>query len=436
MKKSNISGWGRHPFIEAELYRNTAFMNKMHDQQEDIDSVIAYGNGRSYGDSALNEQVVDMRNNNYLLGFDEENGVVHCQSGVLLSDLIDVFLPKGWFLGVSPGTKYVTVGGAIASDIHGKNHHVAGAFSNFVHSFRLLLPDGNVVSCSNTEHADLFQATCGGMGLTGIILDAHIQLVSVNSSYIDQKVIKTKNLQETFEAFERYKQYTYSVAWIDCLAKGKALGRSLLILGEHSLDGGIKPLSSPKLTVPMVLPTFTLNKWTIKAFNTLYYHKVRRKETNNTVPIGNYFYPLDVLNGWNKIYGKNGFTQYQFVLPLANSFEGLQEVLQKIAAFGKGSFLSVLKLFGKGNANYLSFPMEGYTLTLDFKIEPGLFDMLEELDKIILKHGGRIYLTKDVRVSKEVFEKGYPMIEEFRALRKKYGMDKMFQSLQSKRLGL
>lgn len=434
MKKLKLSAWGNYPKIDANIFSG----KERHISQfvSTAKDIIPFGNGRSYGDSALSESVVNMRKHNYFLDFDESTGTLHCQAGVLLSEIIDTFLPKGWFLNVSPGTKFVTVGGAIASDIHGKNHHVNGSFSSFVTDFRLMLPDGSIITCSQTENTELFKATCGGMGLTGVVLDARVVLKKVNSIYIDQTTIKTKNLDETFKAFEDYKDATYSVAWIDCLATGKNLGRCLLMVGEHSDDGDLNYKPTGKLNVPFNFPSFTLNKLTVKAFNTLYYNRVFKKISNQKITIDKFFYPLDAINNWNRIYGSNGFTQYQFVLPVDKSYEGLKQILSKIAASGKGSFLAVLKLFGKGNENYLSFPKEGYTLALDFKIEKGLFELLDELDKVVLDCGGRIYLTKDSRVDKNTFAAGYEKIDEFRRIRRQNNFTTTFSSLQSRRLDL
>jgi FAD/FMN-containing dehydrogenase len=328
------------------------------------------------------------------------------------------------------------VGGAIASDVHGKNHHIAGCFSECVEMFNLMLPDGEIVKCSKQENQELFQATCGGMGLTGVILDVKISLKKINSKFIDQTTIKTKNLKETFEAFESNKDKTYSVAWIDCLAKGDELGKCLLMVGDFRDDGKLNYKTEMKVNVPFNFPSFALNNLSVKAFNWLYYGKVKERITKQRVDIDSFFYPLDAIGNWRRIYGKNGFTQYQFILPKETSFDGLEKILKTIADSGKGSFLAVLKLYGKSNDNYLSFPMEGYSLALDFKIEKGLFDLLDQLDEIVIDHGGRIYLAKDVRVSKEVFEQGYPQIDKFRELRKKYKMDEKFNSLQSRRVGI
>lgn len=431
----SLLSWGNYPKVENSVYKfdNQETLEKVIRKHDEL---IAYGNGRSYGDSALSENLIYVKPYNYFLGFDKKNGILSCQAGVLLSEILEVFVPRGWFLSVTPGTKLITIGGAIASDVHGKNHHVAGTFSNWVVDFKMMLPDGKITTCSHEENYDLFKATCGGMGLTGVILEAKIKLKPISSSMIDQVTIKTKNLKETFEAFEAYKAYTYSVAWIDCLAKDDGLGRCLLMVGEHANDRNFEYESKRKVSIPFEFPSFALNNVIVKAFNALYYGKAKEGISKQKVGIDSFFYPLDAIGHWNRIYGKNGFTQYQFVLPLEKSYEGLEKILTKIAASGKGSFLAVLKLFGKGNANFLSFPMEGYTLALDFKIETGLFELMDELDEIVLKYGGRFYLAKDVRVIKETFEEGYKDIDKLRKLRKEYKMDKKFNSLQSKRVGI
>ncbi len=430
-----IHNWGNYPVIESHIY---PFENEENLQQIifNNDELIAWGNGRSYGDSALNKNLIDIKSHNYFLSFDQDNAILHCQSGILLSEILETFLPRGFFLSVTPGTKFITVGGAIASDVHGKNHHMAGSFSDSVIEFRLMLNTGKIITCSQNNNIVFFKATCGGMGLTGVILDAKIKLQPVKSTFIDQICIKTRNLKETFEAFEQYQGVTYSVAWIDCLAKGKELGRSLLMLGEHSGNGNLDYHQVTKLTLPFYFPSWVLNKTAVQTFNAFYYAKRRTRYSQQSVTLDSFFYPLDAIAQWNKMYGKNGFVQYQFVLPLNSSYEGLEKILTKIAASGKGSFLAVLKLFGKGNSNWLSFPMQGYTLALDFKIQPGLFKLLDELDQFVMEYGGRIYLAKDARVSKAVFETGYPFIQQFRDLRATQQMQEKFSSLQSLRLDI
>lgn len=431
----NLRSWGNYPKVKNRSFDFTSY-ERLKNIINKHDELIAYGNGRSYGDSALSKYIIQTKSHNYFLGFDETTGLLHVQSGVLLSEIIDVFVPKGWFLKITPGTKLITVGGAIASDVHGKNHHVAGCFSECVEVFNLMLPHGEIVKCSRHENTELFRATCGGMGLTGVILDIKMYLQKINSKYITQTTIKTKNLIETFEAFEEYKNKPYSVAWIDCFTKREEVGKCLLMVGNFNDDGELDYKTKTKLSIPCNLPSFVLSNFTVKSFNFLYYNKVRDKITEQQVDMDSFFYPLDSIENWNRIYGKNGFSQYHFILPKQTSFYGLEEILKTISDAGKGSFLAVLKLYGKANENYLSFPLEGYSVALDFKIEKGIFEFLDTLDEIVLKYGGRIYLAKDVRVSRAVFEQGYPHITAFREIRKKYGMNGKFNSIQSRRLGI
>jgi FAD/FMN-containing dehydrogenase len=430
-----ISGWGRYPVIDAEAL----FFE--HDKQASEvmsrhGSFITHGRGRSYGDSAVAKRVLMTHRFNCILDFSPETGVAVCEAGVTLADLIEAFFARGWFLRVTPGTKFITVGGAIASDVHGKNHHVAGCFSECVEWFDLLLPDGFAIRCDRENNAELFRATCGGMGLTGVILRAAIRLKRVNGAWIDQVTYKAKNLHEALRLFEENSKTTYSVAWIDCLASGESLGRALLMVGETSETGGLELKRGKELSMPFDLPGFALNRLSVSAFNSLYYGRIRDNVQKRHVYFEPFFYPLDAIHNWNRIYGSNGFMQYQFSLPKESSLQGLTTALKKTSDAGLGSFLAVLKLFGDSNANPLSFPMMGYTLALDFKIEKKLFGFLAEMDKIVLDHGGRIYLTKDARMTREVFDKGYPRADEFRALRERYAMKGKLESVQSLRLEL
>ncbi len=429
-----LSGWGRYPIVNAQSMSFEA-MEELPEILSQTGEFIVHAMGRSYGDSALNRQVIATRRYNKLIGFDPQNGMVTCESGVTLAELIDIFLPRGWFLSVTPGTKLISVGGAVAGDVHGKNHHTAGCFSSCVESFELMIADGRVLSCSRTENRELFLATCGGMGLTGIILTVRLKLKPVKSAYIRETIVRCRNLEEVFGAFQQHRSTTYSVAWIDCLAKGPHMGRSILMLGENADTGRRRLPKARRMSIPVDFPGSCLNRYTIRLFNELYYRSHPSYVENRLVPLEPFFYPLDQIANWNRMYGRGGFTQYQLVLPLNASFEGLTEILTRIAETGLGSFLAVLKLFGPENDNYLSFPMEGYTLALDFKIEKRLFPFLDELDRIVLCHGGRLYLTKDVRMQPEIFQQGYPRHQRFAALRARYGLGK-FNSLQSKRLGV
>lgn len=434
-KRANLSGWGRHPKIDAAgaYFEKTSHLAGYLREASDC---IAYAKGRSYGDSALNENVIFTGRFNHIIDFDPESGVVECESGVGIADLIDVFLPRGWFPAVTPGTKHVSVGGAIASDVHGKNHHKNGCFCECVRSFRLMLPNGDIVQCGRSENRELFLATCGGMGLTGIILTAVLTLQKVAGALIRETVIKCANLDEIFECFEQNAAMTYSVAWIDCLAKGKNLGRSVFIGGEHAKSGRSVLPPVGKRTVPFTMPGVFLNKWSVSLFNHFYYKKSPSFVENRLVSYDEFFYPLDKIGSWNRIYGRRGFTQYQAVLPKDAGRTGMAELLRSIQASGMGSFLAVLKLFGPENANLLSFPMEGYTLALDFKMADGLRGLFDRLDRIVTDHGGRLYLAKDVRMSGDMFRKGYPKWERFAEVREKYGLKDKFNSLQSKRIGV
>ena len=430
-------GWGRYPAIDAEIdppISDPIIMASRLRQGEQ--SVIARGMGRSYGDSSLAQRMISCLGLNNLLRFDRVTGVVRCGAGTTLSALLNVVVREGWFLSVTPGTKFVTVGGAIASDVHGKNHHIVGCFSECVDSFDLLLANGEIVTCSRSQCSDLFHATCGGMGLTGIVVEATLRLKPIQSAFIEQTTLKAKNLAEVVSFFEAYRGATYSVAWIDCLAAGAAMGRALLMLGEHSESGGMVRQERRPLSIPFDLPTQTLNRFSIGAFNMLYYHRVRAERSAQRQHYEPFFYPLDRIHHWNRLYGRRGFLQYQLVIPKAVGLEGLSTIFEKIVESRRGSFLAVLKLLGSENANLLSFPLEGYTLSVDFKMEDGLLDLLNELDAVVLDHGGRIYLTKDARMEESTFKQSYPRWEQFQGVRERYGALGKFASHQSIRLGL
>jgi FAD/FMN-containing dehydrogenase len=340
---------------------------------------------------------------NKFISFDRINGIIECESGVLLSEVLEVSVPQGYFLYVTPGTKFVSVGGAIASDVHGKNHHAEGCFSEYVTEFKLLNENSEVITCSREENPDKFWATIGGMGLTGIILSAKFKLKNIESAYIRQESIKAENLDEVFRLFDESEDWTYNVAWIDCFQKGKDLGRSILMRGEHALKAEL-PSNLQKIfeikrkvqaNSSFLFPRFVLNAFTIKIFNFLYYNKQTKKQLNNFIDYETFFYPLDIINDWNKIYGKSGFIQYQMVIPKNNGKEGMRQILDTIAKSGNGSFLAVLKLFGKDNPWLIILFQRRIILALDFKVNKGLKKLVDKLDTIVENFGGRIYLTKD-----------------------------------------
>jgi FAD/FMN-containing dehydrogenase len=422
-----LAGWGNFPRVPVRLLAPGG--------RADVSAavaaepgLIARGNGRAYGDAALNPQAtLSMLACRGVLAFDPGSGRVTVEAGLLIGDLIAQVLPHGWFVPVTPGTKFVSVGGAVAADVHGKNHHGAGSFSAHVEAFELALADGRVVACSRTEHPEIFAATCGGMGLTGVILAVTLRLLRVETGLIRQETRRCANLVEAMAAFEAAAAWTYSVAWIDCLAKGTALGRSLLMLGEHARReevgqgrGALVPARRRALRVPLDFPAWALNRWSVAAFNELYWRRAR---------------PGIAVLEWNRIYGRAGFVQYQCVLPKAASAAGLTALLTRISQAGAGSFLAVLKLFGTAG-EMLSFPMEGFTLALDFPANPVTFVLLRALDAIVADHGGRLYLAKDARMGAGLLRRGYLRLAEFQALRARLDPGGKFWSVQSRRLGV
>jgi len=435
-----LTSWGRYPVIEGneESFAFTGQLEKLIAGGGDF---IPRGNGRSYGDASLSKRAISTLKFDKILSFDDISGFFECQSGITLDQILTVIVPRGWFLPVTPGTKFITIGGALASDVHGKNHHVDGSISNHVLEFDLVSTSGATILCTPAVNSDLFEATCGGMGLTGVISRIKFRLKKIETSFIKQKQIKAANLDELIALFEEYKHYTYSVAWIDCLKKGSQFGRGILMLGEHAAISEIDekrradPLQLPgnkQINFPVNMPSWVNNQVTVKAFNFLYYTKNFKKEINNIVSYEPFFYPLDKVLHWNRLYGKKGFVQYQFVLPL-DAKNGLAEILTRISDEGLGSFLAVLKVFGKQD-NMISFPKEGYTLALDFPVRGNLLSFLDELDELVLKYNGRLYMSKDARMKPSMLAAGYPELDKFKAIVKKYNPDGKIRSAQSDRL--
>lgn len=438
-----LSGWGRYPVHEAKLSAPRDVAELAATLAEG--PMIARGNGRAYGDSAVGRgTTVSLRHFNRMIAFDPEGGRLVAEAGVLLADVIRAFLPRGWFPPVTPGTKFVTLGGMVAADVHGKNHHRDGSFGAFVDWVDLMGADGNVIRCSRDENADLFDWTIGGMGLTGVILRVAFRLRRVESGWIRQRTIPAPNLDASLSALEGNDSATYSVAWIDCLAKGADLGRSLVMLGEHASVHDLPPdkRAAPfqtggrrKLSVPFDVPMGVLNGVTVRAFNALYYRSGLRKAGESLVDWDSYFYPLDAILGWNRIYGRRGFVQFQCVLPLDHSRTGLEALLRATADAGQGSFLAVLKLFGPQTSRF-SFPMAGYTLALDFPVSRRTEPLMQTLDRITLEHGGRFYLAKDARMSAATLGASDDRVKSFIEMREDDGRRLAFRSEQSERLCL
>lgn len=399
-----VTNWGNYPIVEKEVRSEDSFQ-KIKEFVLSRNEVIARGNGRCYGDASLGEHIFSTKKLNKFISFDRLNGIIECESGVLLSDVLEIAVPQGYFLYVTPGTKFVSVGGAIASDVHGKNHHSEGCFSEYVLEFKLMIENGDVITCSRDKNSEKFWSTIGGMGLTGIILSAKFRLKNIQTAYIRQESIKAENLDEIFRLFEESESWTYNVAWIDCLQKGKNIGRSILMRGEHAFQQELpqkfrdQPLRLKKKfepKVPFYFPGFVLNALTVKVFNYFYFKKQSKKEVTGFIDYETFFYPLDFVRDWNKIYGKSGFIQYQMMIPKEKGKEGMRKILETIANSGNGSFLAVLKLYGKENPQaYNSFPFEGYSLALDFKVNSKLRKLIDRLDDIVEEYNGKIYLTKD-----------------------------------------
>jgi FAD/FMN-containing dehydrogenase len=386
--------------------------------------LLPFGNGRSYGDSNLNPggDLIAGRSLDRFIAFDPCTGILSCEGGVLLSDILDLVVPQGWFLPVTPGTRFVTVGGAIANDVHGKNHHVAGSFCNHVLQFELLRSDGSRRTCSLDERADWFCATVGGMGLTGLITWASLKLRRIASALVHSETIKFNNLDEFFElSADSERDHEYTVAWIDCAFTGPRLGRGLFNRANHACarmtpsDSLEAPHAPSRRRMPLTPPISLVNQWSLKSFNTVYFNKQRTRSVQATVHYEPFFYPLDALLEWNRLYGPKGFYQYQCALPPEHAAQTTATLLQTIAASGMGSFLAVLKQFGDVRSHgLLSFPTPGTTLALDFPNQgPKLMQLLSALDRLVLAAGGRLYPAKDGRMDAMMFQSGYPKLSEF-----------------------
>ncbi len=443
--KERLGGWGRFPVEPCHVYRP----EKRAELPEILGSgqqpsYISRGLGRSYGDPAINKDagVISHLALNRFLAFDESTGDLECEAGASLAEILEFAVPRGYFLPVTPGTKFVTLGGAIAADVHGKNHHRDGTIANHIGSFRLLTPTGSVLTCSASENTDVYWATMGGMGLTGIVLSATLRLRRVDSAFVLVDYLKAKNLDAALEAFEvSDRDYRYSVAWIDCLAGGGALGRSVLMRGNDAprerlrVRDPLRVAGPPRWNMPVELPGMALNPLSIGLFNKLFYLK-HRNLTGQVVHYEPFFYPLDMIADWNRMYGRRGFVQYQAVFPLANGRAGLVEVLEALVRSKRASFLAVLKRFGDANPGPLSFPTKGYTLSLDIPNSAGLVPFLHGLDTAVLRHGGRVYLAKDAALTAESFAAMYPRAEEFRAIQRRLDPEGRLASSLARRVGL
>ena len=444
-RSMELSGWGRYPRCLSTVISPENISEAMPPR---AGQMIARGQGRSYGDAAMVEDGLVMLTERLarFLSFDEQSGLLRAEAGTTLAEVIDQYLPRGWFPAVVPGTKFVSLGGCVAADIHGKNHHRDGAFGAHVKEIEIVLADRSRHRCSPTAEASLFWATVGGMGLTGIITEVTAQLIPVESSYLVVQHTPAKDLDASFEvlADEAWDDH-YTVAWIDCLARAGNLGRSVLMRGHHATIDALpaklrsQPFSGPRRqhNVGFDFPSWILNSLSVRAFNEFYYRLQGRRKESFISDYESFFFPLDRIGNWNRMYGKRGFIQYQCVLPSGVALAGMRALLEALAAARRPSFLSVLKRFGPAGQGLLSFPIEGYTLTLDLPVsDSDLFPFLDRLDEVVLKYGGRVYLAKDARLRSENFRAMYPQFAEWQRLKTLFDPAGCFTSDLARRLGM
>lgn len=415
--------WGRYPKADHEVIP-IYWRGNCLPPTKGPNGLLCYGLGRSYGDCCLNDggRLLATRGLNRFIRFDAENGVLGCESGVSLDEVLRLTVPKGWFLPVTPGTSFVTIGGAIANDVHGKNHHKAGAFGNFVDRLCLLRSDGSRLICSEDSNPALFRATIGGLGLTGLIEWAEFRLTPICNAYVDVETIRFGDLSE-FIALSRENEagFDYLVAWIDGTASGRSLGRGLFLCGNHNSDpgrGSHDSGSASRISLPVDLPSFVLNPLTVRAFNELYYRKQIRRESRAVAHFRPFFYPLDAIGNWNRLYGSRGLLQWQCLVPLDAGIEVLREILSQISGSGIASFLGVMKTMGSvPSRGPIAFSGRGVTLALDFQMKDNALVLLRKLSDIVAEAGGRIYAAKDACMTPEHFQTFYPRWRELETAR-------------------
>jgi decaprenylphospho-beta-D-ribofuranose 2-oxidase len=445
-QRSTVAGWGNTARIASTVVTPSSEGELVELLSSSRDGVIARGLGRSYGDPAQVAGGVVV-SNAALREFgpiDRATGLVTLGSGVSIDTLLSVAIPHGFFVPVTPGTRQVTIGGAIASDIHGKNHHVDGSFMNHVHSLDLVTPTG-IRHVSPTHDPELFWATAGGMGLTGIIVRATIKLLPIASAYVTVDTTRHRDLDDVMAAMiEGDHRYRYSVAWVDCMTSGARLGRGVLTRGDHApadlvagRHGATEAIpTKPRLTVPFDAPSGLLNRLSITAFNEAWYRRAPKQKLGGIEKISTFFHPLDGVANWNRLYGSRGFVQYQFVVP-DDQADAIRLAIEKLSASKVPSFLAVLKRFGPSNPSPMSFPTPGWTLALDLPVGPSALPrVLDELDELVSQAGGRIYFAKDSRLSPARVAEMYPGLEAFRAVLRQVDPEGVMVSDLSRRLNL
>ena len=444
-KTMELSGWGRYPRRNGRVARPETVGSIQFAEET---SLVARGWGRSYGDAAIPAEsgcaLLTERLNRYL-AFDENTGILRAEAGTTLAEVLETFVPRGWFPAVTPGTKFVSLGGCVAADVHGKNHHQAGTFGAQTTGLEIKLADGTHVTCSPAREAELFRATIGGMGLTGVITEVSFRLVPIETAFMMTRHLPARDLEECLRLLENPVPDEHVACWIDGIAKGARLGSGVMLAGRPARrdewnQAANHPLNyrthrAPRL--PFSPPSWMLNHFASSIFNRLYARRQTRKAATFLADLESFFYPLDAVENWNAFYGKAGFVQHQCVLPSSNAAAGFRRMLETLAASGLPSFLTVLKRFRGEGAGLLSFPMEGYTLSLDFAMRGApLFDLLRKLDAIVLQQGGRVYLAKDACLDAETFRAMYPRYREWQEVKARVDPAIRFRSALSERLGL
>lgn len=426
---SGLGSWGNYPRARQESRKIESRLGVLPAVPPGA-TLLPRGLGRSYGDSCLNDGgiLLDARGLDHFIDFDAERGVLRCEAGVSLASILETFAPRGWFPPVTPGTRHVTVAGAVANDVHGKNHHRAGTFGRYVTRFELLRSDGSRRVCSADEHAELYRATIGGLGLTGLLTWVELRMKRIESEFIDCESIRFESIDEFFKlAAESDRNFEYTAAWADGLARGDARGRGIFLRGNHAPAAGHarRRRRRPLLSVPGFAPGLLLNDWAMRVFNRLVFHRQRGRITRRDWHYEPFFYPLDAVGDWNLLYGRRGFLQYQCVVPRAASRQATHEILRACEQRDEGSYLVVMKVLGDvASPGILSFPRPGVTLCLDFPHRgPSTLATLDALDAIVAGHGGRVYPAKDARMSAANFQRYFP---EWRELQRQ--VDPAFSS--------